>query len=426
MKKVFPLIIFLITLSVIGIVFIQMSWIWNAIIVKRDQYKEALIKSEKEIKEQIQETFIREKKNNFGYIDPESANWLLKNEFTAQYFTKDEIEKIVVNTLSKNNIKQPFEFSISNIFKYPILSSDGFQPEYYGEAREIMLTPEDAQQPQKLHLYIRENKNYIISKMGWMIAASIIFTTIIISAFSLTIRTMFTQKKLSEIKSDFINNMTHELKTPLATISLAIDALTNDKVIHDTGKIKYYSGMIKDENRRMNKQVEKILQAARIERQDIKLNIQRLDAHEVIHKVADNLTLQIQEKNGTLELKLNAQKYLVDADEVHFSNIIFNLLDNAIKYSTEHLHIEVETLLVNGMLAIKVQDSGIGMNKETVARVFEKFYRAHTGNIHNVKGFGLGLSYVKAMVDAHGGKVKAESTPGKGSAFTIMMPIANA
>src|SRR5690606_30419231 len=231
--------------SVIGIVFIQMSWIWNAIIVKKDQYKEAIVKSEKEIKEQIQETFIREKKNNFGYIDPESANWLLKNEFTAQYFTKDEIETIIVNTLSKNNIKQPFEFSISNIFKYPILSSDGFQPEYYSEALEITLTPEDANQPQKLHLYIRQNKNYIISKMGWMIAASIIFTTIIISAFSLTIRTMFTQKKLSEIKSDFINNMTHELKTPLATISLAIDALTNEKVIHDTSKIKYYSTMIK-------------------------------------------------------------------------------------------------------------------------------------------------------------------------------------
>lgn len=234
---------------------------------------------------------------------------------------------------------------------------------------------------------------------------------------------MFTQKKLSEIKSDFINNMTHELKTPLATISLAIDALTNEKVIHDTSKIKYYSGMIKEENKRMNKQVEKILQAARIERQEISLNLQQLDVHEIIRKVADNLELQIQEKHGRLALSLTAQNQIINADEVHFSNIIFNLLDNAIKYSNESPRIEVETLMNGNALLIKVKDNGIGMNKETQNRIFEKFYRAHTGNIHNVKGFGLGLSYVKAMVEAHNGKIKVESVVGKGSIFTISLPI---
>ena len=174
----------------------------------------------------------------------------------------------------------------------------------------------------------------------------------------------------------------------------------------------------------MNKQVEKILQAARIERQDIKLNLQTLNAHEIIYKVADNLALQIQEKQGTLTLKLAAQKHLISADEVHFSNIVFNLLDNAIKYSKDHPKIEVETVTVSNMLAIRVKDNGIGMNKETQARVFEKFYRAHTGNLHNVKGFGLGLSYVKGMVEAHGGKVKVESTLGKGSCFTVYFPLA--
>jgi two-component system phosphate regulon sensor histidine kinase PhoR len=235
---------------------------------------------------------------------------------------------------------------------------------------------------------------------------------------------MFTQKKLSEIKSDFINNMTHELKTPLATISLAIDALTNEKVIHDTEKIRYYSSMIKDENKRMNKQVEKILQAARIEKQDISLKLQRLNAHDVISKITNNLSLQIQERSGTLSLKLDAVKYEIDADEVHFSNIIFNLLDNAIKYSKDQPVIQVSTENSNGMLALKVKDNGIGMNKETQGRVFEKFYRAHTGNLHNVKGFGLGLSYVKAMVEAHGGRVKVESTQGKGSTFTVFFPLA--
>jgi len=181
--------------------------------------------------------------------------------------------------------------------------------------------------------------------------------------------------------------------------------------------------MIKDENKRMNKQVEKILQAARIEKQDIKLNLQKIDAHDLINKVANNLSLQIQEKNGTITLKLDAQRHTIEADEVHFSNIIFNLLDNAIKYSKNNLHIEVSTSNVSNMLAIKIADNGIGMNRETQSRVFEKFYRAHTGNIHNVKGFGLGLSYVKATVEAHQGKVTVESTIGKGSTFTVLMPL---
>ena len=174
----------------------------------------------------------------------------------------------------------------------------------------------------------------------------------------------------------------------------------------------------------MNKQVEKILQAARIEKQDITLKLQRLNAHDIISKVTNNLSLQIQERSGTLSLKLDALKHEIDADEVHFSNIIFNLLDNAIKYSKDQPVIQVSTENVNGMLAIKVRDNGIGMNKETQTRVFEKFYRAHTGNLHNVKGFGLGLSYVKAMVEAHDGRVKVESTQGKGSTFTVFFPLA--
>ena len=152
--------------------------------------------------------------------------------------------------------------------------------------------------------------------------------------------------------------------------------------------------------------------------------MQQLDTHQIIGKVADNMILQIQEKNGTLTLNLTAANHIIEADEVHFSNIIFNLLDNAMKYSNEAPHIELQTLNTgNGMLSIKIKDNGIGMDKETQSRIFEKFYRAHTGNLHNVKGFGLGLSYVKAIVDAHDGKIKVESTPGKGSTFTVILPV---
>jgi two-component system phosphate regulon sensor histidine kinase PhoR len=290
---------------------------------------------------------------------------------------------------------------------------------------KVPLTSDNYSQKEVLYLSIRESNNYIISSMGWMIVASVVLTTIIISAFALTVRTLFNQKKLSEIKSDFINNMTHELKTPLATISLAVDALNNKKVIGNEEQIRYYSGMIKDENKRMNKQVETILQAARIERQEIALKLERLDAHEVIQQVADNLTLQIQEKQGTLLLNMKAQRHYIMADDVHFSNIINNLLDNAIKYSKEEVPVQItiETVNNGGNLAIRIRDNGIGMNKETQARVFEKFYRAHTGNLHNVKGFGLGLSYAKAMVDAHRGRIRLESTPGKGSTFIVSVPV---
>jgi two-component system, OmpR family, phosphate regulon sensor histidine kinase PhoR len=423
MKKIYPLIVVLITLSVVGILFIQMSWIQNAIKLKHEEFQREVDNTLKQTKEAIYSRYIYNHK--YFIPDEESKRFHLRNHFTVEgSFNKDEIKEIIRKELKNNNIKKSFEYCITNIYKNSILQSDGFQMSDQETAFRIELSPEDSYRAREtLFLSIREDKNLIIREMGWMIVASIVFTTIIVLAFAVTVRTLFNQKKLSEIKSDFINNMTHELKTPLATISLAIDALTNEKVIHDADKIKIYSSMIKEENKRMNKQVEKILQAARLEKEEIRLTLQKLDAHQIISKVAHNMVLQVQEKNGSIDLRLAATDPMIDADEVHFSNIIFNLLDNAMKYSTEAPKIFVETLKHgNGMFTIKVKDNGIGMDRETQSRIFEKFYRAHTGNIHNVKGFGLGLSYVKAIVDAHDGKIKVESNPGKGSTFTITLP----
>jgi two-component system phosphate regulon sensor histidine kinase PhoR len=422
MKKVFPLIVVLISLSVLGIMFIQMSWIRNAIFMNREQFEKEINTALIQTRDLLHDQFLI--KHGHNYIPNEASKEFMLRDFTAQIFSDSEIDEVIKKTLNKNNIHQHFEYSIINIFKNPVSKSDGFQAQDMANAYSLRLTPDNSSQQEILYLLVKEDKSYIIKQMGPMILASIIFTTIIILAFALTVRTIFNQKKISEIKSDFINNMTHELKTPLATISLAIDALTNSKVISDQDKIRYYSAMIKEENKRMNKQVEKILQAARLEKQDIKLTLQKLDAHEIIRKVTDNLILQIQEKRGSIELKLYAPKHEIEADEVHFSNIIFNLLDNAIKYSKDDgLRIIVETESAGNMLAIKISDNGIGMSKETQARIFEKFYRAHTGNIHNVKGFGLGLSYVKALAEAHDGKVKVDSLPGKGSTFTVSMPL---
>lgn len=422
MKKVFPLIVVLISLSVIGILFIQMSWINNAMKLKKDEFQRELEISMVHIREDIRSRFLEKQKDTY-LTNTAKENWL-RDHFTSQQLKDEEVEQIIRKNIKENNIKYKYEYCILNIFSTPLFISPGFKMSDLHVSHQKELTnPDSYMNLEKLYIYINEDKNVVIREMWGNIAASIVFTTIIIMAFFVTVRTLFNQKKLSEIKSDFINNMTHELKTPLATISLAIDALTNEKVIHDTEKIKIYSSMIKEENRRMNKQVEKILQSARLEKEDLNLSLQKLDAHQIINKVANNILLQIQEKSGTLTLKLNATSPAIEADEVHFSNIIFNLLDNAMKYSEQAPHIEVQTLNNgNGTLSIKIKDNGIGMDKETQARIFEKFYRAHTGNLHNVKGFGLGLSYVKAIVDAHDGKIKVESAPGKGSTFTLIMP----
>jgi two-component system phosphate regulon sensor histidine kinase PhoR len=266
-------------------------------------------------------------------------------------------------------------------------------------------------------------KKIIVEQMKWMIIGAVFFTIMIIAAFYVTVTALLRQKKLSEIKNDFINNMTHEFKTPLATISLAVDALRNDKVLQDRTKMDYFSGIIKEENKRMNKHVETILQAAVMDRQELQLNKQPIHVHDLIHEIMDNYVLQLDEKQGSADLSLNARLDLIEADPVHFRNLISNLIDNAVKYSKENLLVKITTHSTNKNLVIRVEDNGIGMSKETVRRIFEKFYRAHTGNIHNVKGFGLGMSYVKTIVDAHHGKIKVESILGKGSSFTLEIPL---
>jgi two-component system phosphate regulon sensor histidine kinase PhoR len=219
--------------------------------------------------------------------------------------------------------------------------------------------------------------------------------------------------------------MTHEFKTPIATISLAVDAMRNEKVLEDRSKMGYFSTIIKEENQRMNRQVETILKASQLERQEAELNLKPLHVHEIIKDVVDNFALQLEEKKGKAELLLNASNDLIRADEVHFSNLVNNLVDNALKYSKDNVPpcIKLSTQSTAKSFFIRIEDNGIGMTRETVKRVFERFYRAHTGNIHNVKGFGLGLSYVETMVEAHGGHIKAESTLGKGSVFTVELPL---
>lgn len=363
---------------------------------------------------------------------------LMKPATITQKFTEFEIEEKLANAFRRQGLKDiKFEFAITGDISKASpdfeIKSGNFMQQVEDTINNLQLQYplqpasgsdlENLMPVQIIVLIVPNIKNIVLKQMRWMIIGAIFFTLLIISAFYITVSALLRQKKLSEIKNDFINNMTHELKTPLATISLAIDALKNEKVIQDRSKMDYFSGIIKEENKRMNKHVETILQAAVMDRQEIQLSKQPLNVNMLIKEILGNYALQLQEKSGTSELHLNAKKDLISADPVHFRNVISNLIDNAVKYSKENLQIRITTSNTNRSLIIRFEDNGIGMSKETVRRIFEKFYRAHTGNIHNVKGFGLGLSYVKTMVTAHGGKIKVDSTLGKGSTFTLEIPL---
>lgn len=443
MKRTFVFIVVLITLSIIGIIIIQVQWFSNLFVVQSDKFSYKLDRAAFEVTQDISKqassaTGLRFQRkldktfpNNFQYD-------ITKPPTIAERFTDQEIYDKLRKAFDASDLKSiDFEFAIiTNAEDYNTIEmqsrnflSESMDTLHYHRA-VLPIIPESGSDMEGLMAYehlvviIPDFKTQVWQSLIWMIAASALFTIILIAAFYLTVKTLINQRKLNKIKSDFINNMTHELKTPLATISLAVDALKNEKVQANKEKTDYFNSIIKEENKRMNKHVETILQAATMERQELKLNMKPLSVHAIIENVLSNFRLQLEEKNGNANLLLNASNDVVSADETHFTNLISNLIDNAIKYSKEKLQINITTHSTSKVLVIKIEDNGIGMNKETVKRIFEKFYRAHTGNIHNVKGFGLGMSYVKTVVDAHKGKIRVESVLGKGSTFTLEIPLA--
>ncbi len=287
----------------------------------------------------------------------------------------------------------------------------------------INLSPDNVFiKPQYLSLYFPGQKKYLISTMWFMLLVSVMFMMTIVFSFYYTISTIFKQKKLSEIKNDFISNMTHEFKTPISTISLACEVL-NDKTVEKSPlRFSNYVQMIGDENKRLSLLVENILQTAILDKGELKLKIQSIDIHALIEQTIANIKLQVENKEGEITTELNATSPVINADRVHVTNIIFNLIDNALKYSNEKPRITISTKNDQEGIFISVKDNGIGINKEDQKRIFETMYRVPTGNVHNVKGFGLGLSYVKVIIEKHDGSINVESELGKGSRFTVYLP----
>ncbi len=273
-----------------------------------------------------------------------------------------------------------------------------------------------------LDLYFPHKEQFIVKSISILLGSSVLFTIFIIITFYFTFKTIVNQKKVSEIKSDFINNMTHELKTPIATINLAADNIANPIILEKPEHIKPFIKIIKEENQRMNKQVERVLQMSLIEKKDFQLMPISVDIHELIHEATNKISLLVEEKNGHIQTHLNADFTVCLVDEVHITNVLLNLLENAIKYSDSVPIIDIETRNNKNGIEISVTDKGIGMSKEQQAKAFDKFFRATKGNIHNVKGFGLGLSYVKAIMLQHKGDITVKSKLGEGSTFTLFLP----
>ena len=266
--------------------------------------------------------------------------------------------------------------------------------------------------------YIRGIASYVAPAMG--------FTIILLITSLITIYLIVRQKRISEMKNDFVHNMTHEFKTPISTISIAAQMLADKSISKSEATYERLGGVITSETRRLRYQVEKVLQMSLFDNNNIALKMQELDANEIIGNVVDTFSLKVTQSGGTLDMKVEAYNPFINADEMHFTNIIFNLLDNAFKYRREDepLAIQVHTYNQGDThFCISISDNGIGIAKDNLKRIFDKFYRVHTGDQHNVKGFGLGLAYVQKMVELHQGTIKASSELGKGTKFTITLPL---
>ena len=267
-------------------------------------------------------------------------------------------------------------------------------------------------------------KEYSLAMNNWpMLLGTFLSLLTILGIYIISINYMMRQKKLAEVKTDFINNMSHEFKTPLATISVATDSLANDKIATNPDKVKYYSELIKQENLRMKKQVENVLNMSKLERNEVKLFLREANVRELIRKTTESFNLIVQQRNGTLTQEFNATNYTFKIDEFHISNMLVNLLDNANKYSPEAPEITIKTNNEGNWYVIEISDKGMGMETQNKTKIFEKFFREETGNIHNVKGQGLGLSYVKKIVELHKGQIIVDSHKGQGSTFTIKLPM---
>mgnify|MGYP000625090846 CR=1 FL=1 len=338
------------------------------------------------------------------------------------------LDSLLRQQLKDNGIGAEYAYGIFDPFMnaFHITGEEEHLEGIVASPHKVNLSPGNVfSQPKFLSIFFPNQNKYLLRTMWLLLTISAMFILVIIFSFSFTVSTIIRQKKVSEIKNDFINNMTHELKTPISTISLACQALGDPDIKSKEGIVDNYINVIADENKRLAMVVENVLRTAVMDKGELKLKIIDLDMHQVLDQVLQNMKIQLERKGGQFITDLKATDTMVQADKVHLTNVIFNLVDNALKYTEKIPVIKIGTRNQDDGVVVYVEDNGIGISKENQKKVFDKLYRVPTGNIHNVKGFGLGLSYVKAIVDKHSGWIRLKSEPNKGSRFEILIPHKN-
>ena len=377
----------------------------------------------------------------------QSLQDVIRKRYANQRALMDEVIYNILYTASNKPLEQRVNFNILDRdlqselvnngidldYHFSVLTSDGREvyrcPDYKSGRHgttysQILFRNDPPTRMGVLKIHFPDANRYMFNASRYLVPA-LVFSIILMITFIYSIWVIFRQKKVSEVKNDFINNMTHELKTPISTISLAAQMLGDGSVTKSPEMSKHISGIINDETKRLRFLVEKVLQMSMFDRQNTSLKLRDINANEVLAGIVHTFDLKVQKYGGTLTCALDATNPTIIADEMHFTNVIFNLLDNAVKYRREDtdLKLEVRTWNESDKLCISVADNGIGIKKEDIKHIFDKFFRVHTGNQHDVKGFGLGLAYVKKIVTDHRGSIRAESEPGVGTTFVINLPL---
>ncbi len=431
-RKTIRNIIILAAALLLSLITTQIVWVGKAFEFQEKQFNYDIKDALKNVAQQI----LKHKKDSSLLIDP--VKQISSNQFNVSindilhpYY----LESLLNKEFGKHQIDLGYEYAIYDCFTDSVVFSKIVTSGNSSDAE--MPNPAEMKWEKDGHyfsVYFPSKSQHLLKRMGfWIFSTTILF--IVILFFVYTISIILKQKRISEIKNDFINNMTHELKTPISTIGLSSEVLLRPDILENPERFKNYAQIIYHENSRLKMQVDRVLQMASLEKEEIQLNTQLIDVHEVIKNSVNTFKLIVEEREGSLKTELFAVNPKIFADEVHLTNIIHNLLDNANKYSPQKPEIIIITQnldsgkfenkksskYVDGIV-VSVADRGLGIKSEDQSFIFDKFYRVPTGNLHDVKGFGLGLNYVKTMVNAHGGKIKVKSVPGKGSNFEIWFP----
>jgi two-component system, OmpR family, phosphate regulon sensor histidine kinase PhoR len=409
------IVIVLAAVSILGITAIQVYWVRRAFDLKENQFNQDVTRALTNVSTKILDITktpspannpVKQLSTNYfvvlvnGPIDNNLLEFLLVTEFEKRNLPTDfefGVYDCVEKCMKGGNSVSPKRIVPVNFSELPTWQNDG----YYFGVRFPMVEAN------------------LISQMGIWGFSSVVLL-IVIFFFIYTLLVILKQRRLSEIQKDFINNMTHEFKTPLSTIAISTAVLKDPNIVQTPERLLNYATIIENENQRLKQQVERVLQMARLEKEDIGLKKEIYDVHELIQEAAKNNSIS---SKATLSLSLEAKNSMVLADKLHLINVLFNLFDNAIKYNQQTPRITIHTYNVNGSIGINIQDNGIGIRPEDQRKIFYRFYRVPTGNLHDVKGFGLGLSYVKLIVEAHKGKITVSSEPGNGSCFSIVLPL---